>query len=507
MIAAGHLLAALQTAPLPALASSLVAAVMAAYLVVVLAIGAWASRGTRTAGDFYVAGKGLGIWTVSIASMAATISGFSFIGGPGLVYSLGLGAVHIVLPIAITSALAGWMLATRLRLLADARDVYTIPDALAARYRSPAAQGLSAVAIVVAVVGYLATNILALGFVIDGVFGVGLRTGIWLGALVTLVYSAAGGILAGVYTDLFQGTVMAAGSLLVFTFVLRVSGLVGGIAPAIGAVDPAFLSPWGKITPLAAMSFYFVFGIGAVGQPHVLHKFYMIRDPRRLKWYPLLMAAAMVVTQLLFIGVGLAVRALVAAGRLAPLARPDDATPTFLLHFTPLALAALVFAGAAAAIMSTVNSFLSVGAAALTHDLPRAFGSRVADELKWGRIATVGIAILAAVVAAESGTLVAFLGIFGWGLFASTIVPALAIGLNWSGATRVGAVASIGTGLGVTLSLETLAHFHVFTFPAGVTATALALVAAILVLFVVSWLTRHHPGNALDPDIRFIVEG
>ena len=129
-----------------------------------------------------------------------------------------------------------------------------------------------------------------------------------------------------------------------------------------------------------------------------------------------------------------------------PLGRPDDATPTFLLRFTPLLLAALVFSGVAAAIMSTVNSFMSIGAAALTHDLPVALGRRVGNELRWGRISTVVISVVAALVAQASGTLVAFLGIFGWGLFASTLVPALAIGLNWQGATRAGAIASIATG-------------------------------------------------------------
>ena len=34
-------------------------------------------------------------------------------------------------------------------------------------------------------------------------------------------------------------------------------------------------------------------------------------------------------------------------------------------------------------------------------------------------------AVAAALIAQLSGTLVAFLGIFGWGLFASTLVPAL----------------------------------------------------------------------------------
>ena len=139
-------------------ASGLVMGVGAAYLAVVAAIAVWASRRTRTAADFYVAGRGIGLWTTAIASMAATISGFSFIGGPGLIYRLGLGAVFIVLPLSVTGAMSGWVLASRMRLLAAVRPVLTIPDAIGARYRSPAAQGLAAVAIVIAVTSYMATT-------------------------------------------------------------------------------------------------------------------------------------------------------------------------------------------------------------------------------------------------------------------------------------------------------------------------------------------------------------
>jgi Na+/proline symporter len=279
---------------------------------------------------------------------------------------------------------------------------------------------------------------------------------------------------------------------------------MGGLSDRVIAADPAWLSPWGKMTPLAALSLLFVFGVGSLGQPHVLHKFYMLRDPARLRWYPLLMTATLVVTLLLYFGVGFAVKALVASGELAPLARPDDATPTFLLRYTPLFLAALVFSGVAAAIMSTVNSFMNIAAAAITHDLPIAFGTRVSNELRWGRISTIAISLIAALVAQLSGTLVALLGIFGWGLFASTLVPALAIGLNWEGATRAGAIASIATGLFLTLALETLAFFKLFTVPQGVAVAGLALVASMLVFFVVSALTQGS-AEAIDPDIRLVM--
>jgi len=381
-----------------------------------------------------------------------------------------------------------------------------VPDAIGARYRSRLAQGLAAVAILIAVVGYMATNVLALGLVIDAIFGVGLVWGIWIGTLITLAYSVSGGILAGVYTDVFQGSLMALASVFVFVYVLEAGSGLSGISRTILGADPGFLGPWGKLTPLAALSFFFVFGLGSLGQPHVVHKFYMLRDPRRLKWYPLIMTVALFVTLLLYVGVGLAVKSLVVTGAMPALGRPDDATPTFLLRFTPLLLAALVFSGVAAAIMSTVNSFMSIGAAALTHDLPVAFGRRVGNELLWGRISTVVIAVIASLVAQASGTLVAFLGIFGWGLFASTLVPALAIGLNWQGATRAGAVASIATGIVVTLVFETLAYFKVYAFPAGVTVSGLSLVASVLVFLVVSYLTRASEGAAIDADIRLVME-
>jgi Na+/proline symporter len=498
-------LAVLQAA-LPPLAQPAVIAVALAYFAGVAAIGAWAARRTRTAGDFFVAGQGIGVFTLAISAMAATLSGFAFIGGPGLVYRLGLGAVFIVLPASLTNPLTAWLLAKRMRLLGEMRGLITVPDAIGARYRSPLAQGLSATAIFIAVIGYMATQLLALGLVIDAIFGIGLGRGIWIGMAITLAYSASGGILAGVYTDVFQGSLMACASLLVFLFALDVGGGLSSISRTISAADPAFLAPWGKLTPLAAISFFFVFGLGAVGQPHVVHKFYMLKDARALKWYPALMTAALVVTLLLFFGVGVVVKHLVVAGALAPLANPDDATPLFLLHFTPVLLAALVFAGVAAACMSTVNSFMNIGAAALTHDLPVALGRRVGNELRWGRIATGGISLAAALVAQASGTLVAFLGIFGWSLFASTLVPALAIGLNWEGATRAGAVASITAGLVITLLFETLAWFRVYTFPAGVTVSGLSLVASILIFFAVSFATRRTAAGSLDPDVRLIME-
>ncbi len=472
------------------------------YFVAIAGIGLWATHRTRTVDDFYLAGRGagggIGLMALTLAALSATLSGFAFIGGPGLVYSVGLGALFIVLPASLTHALSGWVLAPQLRAMADTHRVVTIPEALGVRFASRAVRGGAATSLLIAVIGYMATNVLALGLAIDVLFGVGRTPAIWIGALVVLAYAAGGGIIAGIYTDVLQGLWTALASVLVFLRVLEVGQGLGTMSRTIAAADPEFLEPWGHLDPLAALSFFFVFSVGVLGQPHVLHKFYMLRDPRQLRWYPLLMSGALILGTLLFFGVGIAVKALVVDGSMAPLVSADDATPRFVLEQTPVWLAALVFSGVVAAIMSTMNSFVNVGAAALTHDLPQVLGRDPSTQLTPGRVATVAITLVAALVAQASSSLVAFLGIFGWGLFASTFVAPLAIGLNWPGASRAGALASIGVGLGGTLLLETAAWAGWLTLPQGVTVSALTLVLSIVVFLVASKL-RPERARATPP--------
>jgi Na+/proline symporter len=497
-----------QGVSLPRVAEPTVVAGVVLYFLAVLLIGARASQGIRGASDFYLAGRALGPVALSISAVAATLSGFTFIGGPGLLYTVGLGALFILLPAGVTNSVGAWVLAKRMRVLAELRPVLTLPEAIGVRYRSRGAHALAAISVLVAVLGYMATNVLALGWVLEAILGTPLWLGIWIGAGVTLLYTAGGGIRAAIHTDLLQGGVMAVASGAVFLFAIDPLGRgLGGLSEAILAQDPGFLRPWGHLDPRAALSFFFVFSLGVLGQPHVLNKFFMLRNPQDFRWYPLLSALALCLTVLLFFGVGIAVKGGVILGELPAPTHPDRTTPLFLLERTPRLLAAVVFAGVVAAIMSTLNGFMNVGAAALAHDLPVAMGSRVVDPVRRGRQATVAITLLAAGLAQVSTDLVAFLGIFGWGLFASTLVPSLALGLNWTGATRAGALASMSVGLGGTLILEAAARWGWISLPTGVTLSGLTLLGSFLAFLGVSWWTRDQAAGDLDPDLRVLLEG
>jgi Na+/proline symporter len=260
-----------------------------------------------------------------------------------------------------------------------------------------------------------------------------------------------------------------------------------------------------------AVGFFFVFGVGCLGQPHMLHKFYMLDDPRKLKWLPLVIGVAQSACVLLWLGVGLAVPSLVASGRLAPLVNPDEASPLFLLHFVPELLAGVVFAGILAAIMSTADSFVNIASAALVRDLPRAFGRRIRRELAWGRAAVVGVTVGAAVFAYLYDDLIALLGTFAFGTFAAALAPAVAVGLNWTRVTGGAASASIATGTVLNLGLEVVARQswlpESLALAPGALPSTIALAASFAVLFAVSWWSGGKAGaRRIEADVQAVMD-
>jgi len=495
----------------PLLDRPLIIVTVVAYLVVVLGIGAWAATRTRTARDFFIAGQRLGLVVTAMAAMSAAFSGFVFVGGPGLTYRMGVASLWIVLPVSFTSGLLCWVVARKLRDLAEIRELFTVPDAIACRYESRAASGLAAIAVATGSIAYLAAQLLALGVILQSVFAVkNLAVAIAIGLVVLVAYSVAGGMIAGVYTDLVQGGLMIVAAVAVFVQALRVTGGWSAMTQSIAnseAFGPQFLEPLGGAPALTAFGFFFVFGIGVLGQPHMLHKFYMLRDPALLRFMPAILGGSQALCLLVWVGIGLAVPALVATGKLPELARPDDAAPLFLLGHVPDALAGLVLAAALAAIMSTADSFVNIGSAALVRDLPRALGRETKNELRRGRLAVVAVALLAALAAWAYGDLVALLGTFAFGTFAAALAPALAVGLNWTRVTAQAAVASMATGLALNLGLELLRRYEALPWPfaPGIPPSAVALAGSFAVLFGVTWWTTPEE-TPLDPDVREVVE-
>jgi SSS family transporter len=478
------------------------------YLALCIGIGLWALRRTKSTEDFFMGGRSLGAVLIAFAVFSSTMSGFGFVGGPGLVYRMGMSSVWMVLTSAVGMVVVFSIVAKRVRLLGELRDCISLPDIAFARYKSNGVRGLMALVVLLGVLGYLATQILAMSVVLQEILrdanffpNTSLGMAVLVSTAVLVFYTVTGGIIASIYTDLVQGIIMVVAALFVFGTVLNTfDGGMAEISQIIATDDADAMGPWGTLGIFGAMSWLLMFAIGGAGQPHVITKYMMLKDPRDLRKVIPMGAVAYVMAALLWIGLGLAMRALVLSGRHEALGAPDMAAAAFLQGFTDPYLAGIVFAALLAAVMSTADGFLNIGTAAIIHDLPNALvGRSIENELLWARITTVGLAAVAALIALYSGQLVALLGAFGWGTFSAAIVPVVGIGLNWKRATPraaiIAIVASLAVNFGVRLSGAAA--------PYNVDPGAVSMIVSIFLFLVISLVDTP---VEIDSDVEAVME-
>jgi SSS family transporter len=480
------------------------------YMGLCVGVGIWAMRRTRSTRDFFMAGRNLGVFVTALAIFSSTLSGFGFVGGPGLVYRMGMSSVWMIITAGIGFCLSSFLLAKRLRLFAEVTDSVSLPDAVAARYGNNATRFLIAIAIVFGVVTYLSAQIMAMAVILQTILNdvdwlpeIGLVGAMSISCAVLVFYCVTGGIIASVYTDVVQGGIMVVAAVFVFFYALNaVDGGFAGITATLHADDAESIGPWGTLGIMGALSWYFLFALGGVGQPHIITKGMMVRSVKMARDILPVSIIGYMLAALLWISIGLAMRALVLQGDYPMLSNPDDAAPAFLQAYAPPLLAGVVFAGLFAAIMSTADGFLNIGVAAIVHDIPKSFGRKVfANELLWARILTVVIAIGAGAFAYFSAEeLVALLGTIGWGLFATAIVPVVAIGFNWKRATALAANVTLATGLILFCMLE----FGGINLPYGFNKGAFTLIIALTLFFWISLASKKKP--VIDPSIARIMD-
>ena len=121
--------------------SPIIAISVIVYLALCFGIGLWALKRTRSSADFFVAGKSLGLVVMAIATFSSIMSGAGFVGGPGIVYESGMIYMWVVFVATIAYPLSWAVVGKRLRLLAETREILTLPDAVEPRTGAPAGPG------------------------------------------------------------------------------------------------------------------------------------------------------------------------------------------------------------------------------------------------------------------------------------------------------------------------------------------------------------------------------
>ena len=364
-----------------------------AFIAVQLVVAFALIRRIRSEDDFLLAGRKLGPALATVSIFATWFGAESCIGAAGAAYERGF-TWNAPEPFAYGACLifTGLFFAARLWRL----RITTMADFLATRFGS-STERLAALLLLPSSLLWAAAQIRAFGQVVavnsEGALTVQSATAI--AAIIAVVYTVAGGLLADVYTDVVQCAALLAGlaALAIAVAAHAPSGAMEAAPPHVEMTAQVAAASW-----LADLERWAIPICGSVVAQEVLSRALAGRSAAVARRAAIAGGVCYVVVGLIPLSIG-AVGPLLMPG----LADPESVLPSLSRHLLPEALN-LLFAGALiAAILSTVDSCLLVVSSLVTRNLtpqPRAHSDR--SRLATARWAVVVGGALAYALATSS---------------------------------------------------------------------------------------------------------
>jgi sodium/proline symporter len=479
-------------------------AVFVLYLAVTMGIAWWYSKGGATHESFILGEKRFSGTALALSERATGESAWLLLGLTGYAYSDGISAIWVALGCVSGILFIWFVMAGPLRLETEKSGSMTVSSLIAKKIpgseRSIAT--LSAMIVVFFFVFYIAAQFSGSGKVLNKTFGLDPFWGIIISSVVVTVYCVMGGFIAVVVTDVFQALLMIF-TLVVFPVIAVI--VAGGqnldMAAAIQAAGPDYLSLTkglsGSCAVILVMS-GLSWALGYTGQPQLLTRMMAIRDDKGVrtgKW------VAAVWTLLAYTGailIGIFGIAFVHGGRLvsesARLAGDaEKILPVMVVALVNPIIAGILLSGVISAMMSTASSELTVSSASITEDIYASFRKKALSPKKMlmlNQAMTLGVAVLAIILAFTMQDTVYGLVSYAWSGIGSSFGPALLLLLFWKRFSRAGIFASLITG-----TVATVIWKNFFEAPTGISERLASFIFAFAMAVIFSLLIPEKKKN------------
>ncbi|MEK9655010.1 MAG: hypothetical protein VW202_04830 [Halieaceae bacterium] len=395
-------------------------------------LGSQASRGMS---GYYVGNREMSGVVVGISFFATFASTNTYIGHAGKAYEYGVAWFTMAILLVLFSWISWRWIGAPLRRFASKWDALTIPDFLGSRYisgdghstRHPLLQ-CSAIVIVFASLLYLLAIFKGAGHLFQMFLEIPYESGVGLTLMIVVLYTAIGGVVSVVRTDVLQGLLMLLGGLVIFFFVTRAAGGVGSIAALYETPDKQFLFELNGGIPFAVLLGVSLSGaLKLLADPRQLSRFYALRNEaevRRGKWIATI-GLAIVLSCLFPVGIyaHLILTEVTDTDLIVPALVNDPAV--FPLWATDFLIISIL-----AAAMSSMDSVLLVAASTLYKNLVAPFKAS-SRELLWTRTSVIAFSVVAALLALNPPGDIVEITIFSGSLYAVCFFPAVVFGLYW----------------------------------------------------------------------------
>lgn len=472
--------------------------------VVIFATTIAARSKTKSASDYFLASKKLPWYVVGASFIASNISTEHFIGMVGWGFLYGMAVANWEWGNVATFTLLIWVfLPFYMR-----GQVATMPEFLERRFNSFCRYIYAAVMIVGLVFAMLG-GVLFAGAKAVSVFYPELPV-LWaivLLAVVSGIYTVYGGLLAAVWADVLQYTLLMTAGIVVTVFGLY---HVGGLNVLFSELPERFIvfhPPSHEMIPWTGI----VLGIFSVGVWYNCANQFMIQRclGARSEWdarMGIVMAGMSKAVLPLIVVVPGIIAFYLFQDRISD---GDQSWPFLVQQFLPSGLVGLVLAGLASAILSTLSAITNSSSTIFTLDLYRAILRPAADDRELhlvGRISAAAamlIGVFVATVAASAKGVTVF-GLIQQVFFyiAPPISAVFLAGILWPRATSAAATITLIAGFAILLPLVVFVIFPGFAvlqpYDNFMHHTFTVFVLSVILLVVVSLSTKPKPRQELE---------
>ena len=431
----------------------------------------WGLKGyftEKTSSGYAIAGRSIPFFAFLLAATAASFSGWTFIGHPGLIWRDGLAyafASFYVLTIPIT----GTFFSKRTWLMGKRYGFITPGDMYAYYYNSEALRFLVVLTAVLYSVFYSAVQLMASAALFNIIAGVPVTFGAIFMAFIVWFYVCTGGLKASTWVGVIQFVLLVGGIIILGFFVITAPQFGGwsGFSAAVHNLDAKFLevprvinmvdylggAP-GENAWTAVMVLTYMFALmGIQSSPAFTMWTFGIKSPKPLAWQQAFMSTFVVGFALFFFTAfqGMGAKVLELAGHEA-FQNLNNATvvPTLMNEFLPPFMLGIVFMGAIAAIHSTAAPYIGTGGSILLRDIYwryiRKQEATHAEQIWMNRVFATVLTILALVVGMTSKAALVILGALATAF--GFVMYVLLLGVIWGFKfPRVGAVLGVLVGM------------------------------------------------------------
>ena len=412
------------------------------YLLCVLVIGIITYKSNKNHADYFIAGRKLNPWVVAFSERASGESAWLLLGLPGAALAAGFLEIWTAIG-CIAGIIFSWcVIAFDLRVETENFNSITLPNFFAAKFGKDdkILRIVSMIIIIFFFTFYLAAQFNGAGKVLNVTFGLSQTTGILIGAIVIIFYTMMGGFFAVAWTDLIQGIIMI-GALVILPLVGLVAIAEQGhsLTSAVSQAGHEFTSTVGGKTGWAAVAVVIgglSWGLGYMGQPHLLTRFMSIKSVDKIK---ISRRIAIIWAIPAFIGamlVGLVGLSLYGQGYFQDVEKVMPHLATTLL---PAWLAGIFISGVIAAMMSTADSQLLVISSSVIEDFYHQTLKKEVTEkalLMLSRIVTIVVGLIGVLIALFSKQLIFSLVSYAWSGLGASFGPGLLLLLKWKETTN-----------------------------------------------------------------------